>query len=326
MMIIGLIEHDLGTVSKLSLEMLTWARNFAQTVDAEIGAVIIGDDVYDMAEDLAEYGVSKAWVFEEEKLSNYAPSAWATCAMQVIAEENPQALLASGTDRGNEVLAHIGARLGISMTANVTEAASGDDFQVTRVRWGGSLLEEATIPDQVKLMTIAPLILEPEPADEEADIEIEECEAELQDNDLQVQLVSREVPESVGISLSDAKIVISGGRGVGSAEGFNSLANLANEVDGAVGCSRAVTNNGWRPHADQIGQTGNRVAPDLYIACGISGASQHMAGCAASKKIMVINTDKDAPILSRADYAIIGDLHEVLPAIANEVKAIKRNR
>ena len=325
-MILGLIEHDQGEVNKLTYEMLTAARNLAAELDMPLGAVLVGDDVYDMAEELAEYGVTQAWIVEDDAMENYAPAAWAQAMVEVINEQSPVAAMAIGTDRGNEVMAHVGAKLGAEMCANVLEITTGDAYFVTRVRWGGSLLEEANVAGTTKLMTVAPLVTTASTVETDEDVEVNELDIAFSASDMVVRLVAREVPEQAGVSLSDARIVVSGGRGVGSAEGFNSLITLADEVEGAVGCSRAVTNNGWRPHADQVGQTGNRVAPDLYIACGISGASQHMAGCAASKKILVVNTDSEAPILARADYAVIGDLHEVIPAIAAEVKKLKRQR
>ena len=128
------------------------------------------------------------------------------------------------------------------------------------------------------------------------------------------------VPAEAGSSLVGAAVVVSGGRGVGSAEGFAVLEELASLLGGAVGCSRVVTNNGWRPHSDQVGQTGKRIAPELYIACGISGAIQHWVGMMAAKRVLAINTDKDAPMVTKADYAVIGDLHAILPAVVAELR------
>jgi electron transfer flavoprotein alpha subunit len=125
---------------------------------------------------------------------------------------------------------------------------------------------------------------------------------------------------SAGVSLADADLVVSGGRGVGSAEGFAMIEELAELLGGAVGCSRAVTMAGWRPHTDQVGQTGTKVSPDIYIACGISGATQHMAGCKGAKKVMAINADSEAPIFAGADYGVIGDVHEIVPAICDEIR------
>ena len=186
---------------------------------------------------------------------------------------------------------------------------------MVRQRWGGSLLEEATLTGAVKLLTVAQHVVEA--ADPVA---VEPFAPELSDTDLAVQVVRREEPPPGTVSLTDARVVVGGGRGVGSAEGFELLEELAALLGGAVGGSRVVTNLGWRAHADQVGQTGARIAPDLYIACGISGAIQHIVGCKGAKKILAINKDPHAPMLARSDYAVVGDLHEVVAAVIAELR------
>jgi electron transfer flavoprotein alpha subunit len=250
-----------------------------------------------------------------EGLGAYAPGAWATAVEELIDRLSPAAVVAAGTNRGNEVLAHVAARRDLPFAANCT-AVDGDT--VTRVRWGGSLLEEARIHSPLPLLSVAPHTV---PAAEgDGDPAVETFTPALGDADLAVQ-VSEHVDDVVsGISLAEAKVVVSGGRGVGSADGFGILEELAGLLDAAVGCSRVVTSAGWRPHTDQVGQTGTKVSPDLYIACGISGATQHIAGCKGAKKILAINSDAEAPILASADYAVIGDLTEIVPAISAELR------
>jgi electron transfer flavoprotein alpha subunit len=257
--------------------------------------------------------VERLWV--AEGLGSYAPAAWATAVEAVIERVQPSAVVAPGTNRGNEVLAHVGARRDIPFAANCI-AVDGDTL--TRVRWGGSLLEQARIDSALPLLSVAPHTV---PAAEEAGSpEVETFTPALAESDLVVQ-VAEHVDEVVsGISLAEAKVVVSGGRGVGSADGFGILEELAGLLDAAVGCSRVVTSAGWRPHTDQVGQTGTKVSPDLYIACGISGATQHIAGCKGAKKILAINSDAEAPILASADYAVIGDLTEIVPAITAELR------
>jgi electron transfer flavoprotein alpha subunit len=193
---------------------------------------------------------------------------------------------------------------------------------VTRVRWGGSLLEEAHLHGSPLIVTVAPHAVAAE-AGGETEASIERFTPEVSDADLAVRISERVSAATSGVSLSDADVVVSGGRGVGSAEGFAVIEELADLLGGAIGCSRAVTMAGWRPHSEQVGQTGTKISPELYIACGISGATQHMAGCKGAKKLLAINPDPEAPILASADYAVIGDLHEVVPAISREIREAK---
>ena len=208
------------------------------------------------------------------------------------------------------------------MAANCIEVEPGEPFRLTRQRWAGSLLEDATLDGPVRFLTIAEQVVEPEPVAAPVAVRVEMLRPDVVDADLRSRVVARVEPEAGTISLADARVVVGGGRGVGSSEGFADLEELAALLGAAVGVSRVVTSAGWRPHAMQVGQTGTRIAPDLYIACGISGAIQHIVGCKAAKAILVINTDREAPIMSRASYAVIGDLHAVVPAISAEIRRV----
>jgi electron transfer flavoprotein alpha subunit len=242
----------------------------------------------------------------------YAPAAWA--AALVAASDGVDAIVAAGSDRGNELLAHVAARLDQPFAANVT-AVDGD--VVTRIRWGGSLIEEARLHGSPKILTVAPHTQ----AAAEA-VPIEELELPA-DADTAVRVLETVAESSGGVSLRDAKVVVSGGRGVGSSEAFAIIEELAELLGAAVGCSRVVTSAGWRPHTDQVGQTGTKISADLYVACGISGATQHIAGARGAKKILAINSDPEAPIFSTADYAVVGDLHEIVPAISAELRRVR---
>jgi electron transfer flavoprotein alpha subunit len=284
----------------LALQALTFARAY----DGEVDAVAFGEAP-------AVAGVRKIYVAE---VDGYAPQAWA----RAIAGLDPTTVIAAGTDRGNEVLAHAAVMLDGVFAANVVKA-SGDE--VTRQRWGGSLLEEARLHGDVKLMTVAPHTVEiEEVAGEPA---VETFTPDLEDADLIARVVGRVDTSTGGLSLAEAPVVVSGGRGVGSAEGFAPLEELADLLGGVVGCSRAVTSAGWRPHTDQVGQTGTKIAPELYIPCGISGATQHMAGCKGAKKLLAINSDPEAPIMASADYAVVGDVGEIIPAITAELRRVR---
>ena len=239
----------------------------------------------------------------------YAPSAWASALIEAAGDDD---MVGPGSDRGNEILAHVAAQLDLPLAANVTHVR-GDE--VTRQRWGGTLLEEGRIHAPRKLLTAAPYAF--------AASTSPEAEVLRPDVSGAVQVVEHVAPDTGGISLADAKVVVSGGRGVGSSEGFAILEELAALLEGAVGCSRVVTSAGWRPHTDQVGQTGTKVSPDLYIACGISGATQHIAGVKGAKKLLAINDDPEATIFNHADYAVIGNLHEIVPAITAELRKVR---
>jgi electron transfer flavoprotein alpha subunit len=211
------------------------------------------------------------------------------------------------------------------MAANVTAAEPGAGaWRITRQRWAGSLLEDATLDGTPRLLTVAPHVVPAmEPAAGTGPASVNRMEAAVTENDLRARIVGRDITAGDGVSLADAKVVVGGGRGMGSAEAFAMLDELADVLGAAVGVSRVATSLGWRPHAQQIGQTGTRIAPDLYIACGISGAIQHIVGAKSAKRILVINTDPEAPIFKRATYAVVGDVHAVVPAITAEARRVK---
>jgi electron transfer flavoprotein alpha subunit len=247
----------------------------------------------------------------------YAPAAWAQTLVEIAQSRSASAITAAGSERGNEILAHVAAKLDQPMAANCVSVTPGDPATVIRVRWGGSLLEEAQVIGSPLLYTSAAHAVAAEPI---SDVETVAVTSALSELDAVVR-VTQQIPAATsGVSLTDAEVVVSGGRGVGSAEGFSIIEELAELLGGAVGCSRAVTSAGWRPHSDQVGQTGSKVSPEIYIACGISGATQHMAGVKGAKRLLAINPDGEASIFAGADYAVIGDLHEVVPAISAEIR------
>jgi len=316
-----LVEHADGAVDELSLQALTFAREL--TGGEPVAALLVGAGASDAAAGLGAYGVSSALAAEDERLAAYAPGGWARCVTDAIERTGPSAVVAAGSNRGNEVLAHVATRLGHTFAANCTELRSQDPLTVVRVRWGGTLLEEARVHGELPLLSVAPHMVAATSANGAGAPAVEALEPALDDADLAVRVSEHVETTTSGVSLADAKVVVSGGRGVGSADGFAMLEELAELLEAAVGCSRVVTSAGWRPHTDQVGQTGTKVSPDLYIACGISGATQHIAGCKGAKKILAINTDAEAPILMSADYAVIGDLAEIVPAITAELRKVR---
>ena len=304
-----LVEQADGKATDPSLQALTLARSFGQPVNA----LLIGS-----VTDLSEHGVAVAHVAEHVALGSFVPDAWAAILGELADRLEANVVLAAGTERGNEVMARLAARTGLPMAANCIAVSSGPPMTLTRLRWGGSLLEEASLHGSRALITVAPHVVPIEPASGPSDVE--RFSPELSLDDLLVRVVEHVAAPGGGVSLTEAKVVVSGGRGVGSKEGFAIIEELAGLLGAAVGCSRAVTSAGWRPHTDQVGQTGTKIAPEVYIACGISGATQHMAGCKGAKRILAINSDAEAPIMLSADYAVVGDLKEIVPAISAEIR------
>jgi len=216
-------------------------------------------------------------------------------------------------------MAQVAARMDLPFVANCVEV-SADGSSMTRAQWGGALHESATLTADTKLLSFAPHSIEA--TEQAAAGTVSEVAVDV-DAGLARTMIKDRVVLSEGITLATAPVVVSGGRAVGSEEAFAPLEELAGELGGKVGCSRAVTNNGWRPHSDQVGQTGTRIAPTIYIASGISGATQHWVGAMGSKNILAINTDPEANMVTKANWAVLGDLHEVIPAITEEVRKRK---
>ncbi|MEM7274502.1 MAG: electron transfer flavoprotein subunit alpha/FixB family protein [Actinomycetota bacterium] len=324
MTMLVVIEHDRGALAEAGREALTAARDLAERLDLEVHAVVLGQSGADLADELGAHGASTVHVADHDLLADYGPDAWAETVRQLADELDAEVVLSVGTDRGNEVLANLAARTDLPFVANCTtiDAEDDDQWSMTRVQWGGSLLEDATLSADRKLVTFAHHAVVAETTDD-GDAEVVAFEPDLDPDDdptLATTVIVDRMVMTQGVTLSTAPVVVSGGRGVGSADGFGPLEELAELLDGRVGCSRAVTNNGWRPHADQVGQTGTRIVPEIYIATGISGAIQHWVGAMASKKILALNTDPEANMVTKADYAVIADLHEVVPAISAEIR------
>ena len=330
MSVLCLVEFDGAGPADASLRALTLGRSLG---DPSLGAVVFADSDSVPASALADYGVTDVYVIEPGTLEGYAPQAWARVLAGLATETGATAVLAAGTDRGNEVLAHLGAITGLPMAANCTLVTpdGGQTHRLVRHRWAGLLLEEAVMEAPIALFTVATDAVSAVPAalpsggtppgpPVPAAIAVHVHKPELAEADLVVRAV--ESPAGAGgASLATARVVVGGGRGVGGADGFAPLVELADLLGGVVGVSRVVTSEGWRPHRQQVGQTGTKITPELYLACGISGAIQHIAGCAGAKHIIAINTDPGAPILAHADYAVIGDLHQIIPALVEALRA-----
>lgn len=312
-MILVPVDVDRGVVDPVCLQALTFARG----LDADVQALVAADA--SVAGELAEYGASVVHVAENPGLADYAPQAIARAIVQLVGAAAPTAVIAAGTARGNEVMAHVAAILGAPLASDCVAVTLGVPFEVTRARWAGNLMEESSVTADILLATLLAhaVAAVPDPAAGT----VTPFAAHLDDADLVVRVIERTGAAAAGVTLVDARAVIAGGRGMGGPDAFGMLDDLAAMLGGTVGCSRVVTSEGWRPHAEQVGQTGTKVAPDLYLACGISGATQHLAGCKNSKTIVSINTDAQAPMMLAADYAVVGDVHAFLPILIAQTRA-----
>jgi electron transfer flavoprotein alpha subunit len=293
------------------------------TSNGSVAAAVFAPEAAVPATVLSAYGVTDAYAVESDLLVGYAPLAWARVLAELVTASSATAVVAAGTDHGNEIMAHLAAITGLPMAANCAAATRTPDgtYKLVRHRWAGSLLEDAALDASPALLTVAVDAVAAAPAAAApAAITVHAYRPDLTDEDLAV-VATESADRAGGVSLATARVVVGGGRGVGGPEGFGALEELAGLLGGALGVSRVVTSQGWRPHKQQVGQTGTRISPELYLACGISGAIQHMAGCLSAKHIVAVNTDPDAPIIAHADYAVIGDLNQVIPALVTALRA-----
>ena len=329
-MTLTFIETDpAGEVTLTSAEAITFARHHAQLLPDGPAAtsrqvagdpsgsnegVVIGVLSDAAVEQLGRLGVSVIHHLDDPRLQAYSAAAWAQAIVDIAPESGT--LLASGTPRGMELMAHAAVRTGERMAANVVGV---DEEGLLRQVFGGTAFERLDLDGDLHIFTVAGHATTPEETTPVTP-EIFGYELDVAEEDLATRVVRTEVETDDDASgLTSARAVVGAGRGVGSENGFGEVLELVDHLGGALGVSRVVTGLGWRPHAEQVGQTGSRISPDVSIACGISGAIQHMAGIEGAKTLVAINTDEESTMVQRADYAIIGDLHAVVAAVNEEI-------
>jgi len=320
--IIVYVETDESGATEMSREALTFARSLSEAGGGvPIDAFAAGELPDGLLAQLGEYGVRTLHHAVGDAVSAYGGGVWGAALQEARAAAGSVVVMASGTPRGNEVLAHVAARLDVPMAANVISFGGLAPFVVTRQVMGGSVLEEMRLDQRPAVFSVAGHAVEASPAATPTETTVAELKPEPAQTDLVARVASREAPPpDLSGALKTAKVVVGAGRGAGGPNGFDGVLELAELLDGTLGVSRVVTGAGWRPHHEQIGQTGSRISPDLYVACGISGAIQHWAGCSSAKTILAINTDAEAPMVTKAHYAVIGDMHEIVPAINEEIR------
>ncbi|NMO92315.1 electron transfer flavoprotein subunit alpha/FixB family protein [Actinomycetospora sp. TBRC 11914] len=325
-MVLAVVERDgRGSLSAASGEVLGTARELAERLGVAVAAVAVGE-AGDLPDDLAKQGVGRLHLLAHELLDGGGPARLGEALAGLVATLAPAAVLGADEPGVTDAMAWAATMVGAPLATACTEVRPGDDaWEVTRERSGGILLEDAVLAGPVRFCTLRPGGPAPSETAAAAEVTVDVVVPELDTTLPHATLVERR-ERSAGMSLATAPVVVAGGRGVGSAGGYAVLEELAGLVGGVVGCSRVATNNGWRPHSDQVGLTGTRISPDLYVACGISGATQHWVGCMNARSILAVNTDPEAPMVTRATWAVIGDVHTVLPAVVAEIRERSRRR
>lgn len=321
-MIVVLVETENDSVAEVSLETLTFARGLGDAGGGiPVDAVVCGALPDSVVSELASAGVRTVYHAGGPDFEAYGGGAWASAVQDAREQAGAVVVTAAGTNRGNEVLAHLAARWDVAMAANVLSFAGLSPFTVTRQVMGGAALEEMTLSKRPAVFSVAGHAVQASPAGAQGDASVVELSPSLSERDRVARVASASGADTGDADgLKDAKVVVGAGRGAGGPGGFSGVDDLASALGGKVGVSRVVTSLGWRPHHEQVGQTGTRISPDVYVACGISGAIQHWAGCASSKVIIAVNTDPEAPMVTKADYAVIGDMHEVIPALLESLR------
>ncbi|MGN7939615.1 electron transfer flavoprotein subunit alpha/FixB family protein [Metabacillus sp. 22489] len=320
--ILVLAETREQVLRNVSYEVIAAGKEISE--GGEVVSVLIGENISSLASELIHYGADRVVTVEDAKLSTYTPDGYAQALLATIKEENPEAIIIGHTALGKDLSPKIAAKLQLGLISDVTAIEiTGGNVIFSRPIYSGKAFEKQIITDGLIFATIRPNNINPLRKDDTRTGETHSLSVEIKDLRTIVKEVVRKATESV--DLSEAKVIIAGGRGVKSEEGFEPLKELAHVLGGAVGASRGACDANYCDYSLQIGQTGKVVTPDLYIACGISGAIQHLAGMSNSKVIVAINKDPEANIFNVADYGIVGDLFEVVPLLTEEIKALKLN-
>jgi electron transfer flavoprotein alpha subunit len=322
MKILAFAEQRNGQFKKTAFEVVKAAKTIADKLSGEVVAVVVGNSVASIAGQLGGYGASKVIVIEDARLELYSTTAYSKIVADVAKQESAEVVLLPASELGKDLAPRVAVKLQAGLAAGCTALiVENGTIKATRPVYAGKGLLDVTVTTGTKIFTLRPNVFTAGESNGSS-AAIETRKVELNDSDFSA--VVKEVKSASGKKdVAEADIIVSGGRGLKGPEHFAMIEDLAGSLGGAVGASRAVVDAGWRPHDEQVGQTGKTVSPSLYVAVAISGAVQHLAGMSSSKYIVAINKDKDAPIFSVADYGIVGDAFEVVPAITVEVKKLQ---
>ena len=319
--ILVVAEHREGTLRKVSFEMLGEGTRLAEKMGCAVEAALLGSGVAGMADTLAHYGASKVYLADDPALERYSSEGYTAVLARLIKDIEPAVVFIAASSRGKDLAPRLATRLGVALASDCTgfDVADGR-LHIIRPIFAGKAIATVVEKSTPQMATVRPNVLEPLEPDTSKTADVEAIPVEV--GDIRAKVVDLVKTAGERVDLTEAQIIVSGGRGMKGPENFKLLEELAAVLGAAVGASRAAVDAGWIDHSHQVGQTGKTVTPNLYIACGISGAIQHLAGMRTSKYIVAINKDPDAPIFQVADYGIVGDLFEVVPVLTQEFKKL----
>jgi electron transfer flavoprotein alpha subunit len=315
-------EQRDGEIRKITYEMISEGRRIADVLGQELTAVLLGSNIKDKAADFGQYGADKVLVADDARLDPYTTDAYVSVISELVKANDPAVLLIGASVQGKDLAARLSGSLGVGMAQDCTMFAVEDgNLVATRPIYAGKAYAKVTFENSwPQLATARPNVMTINEPDTSKSAEVVDASFSLDDGALKTKVMDAVKDESGKVDLTEADKIVSGGRGMKGPENYKILEDLADLIGASVGASRSAVDAGWRPHSDQVGQTGKVVSPNLYIACGISGAIQHLAGMSTSKVIVAINKDEDAPIFQKADYGVVADLFDVVPALTEEVK------
>lgn len=314
-----------GKVKKSSFEAVSEGRRLCDQAGGDLSVLLAGEGIEALAGDFGTYGADRVFVLEDPKLAAYSTEGFTAVLAPLVQEKNPAILLMGNSILARDLAPRLAARLGCGLMTDCVELTlNGGKLSALRPVFGGkALIREEAVGDGPAFAMIRPNVVSMDPVDPPKTVEVEKVPCDP--GEIRTRLIEK-IEEGDGrIDLTEAEVIVSGGRALKNAENFRIIEELATLLHGAVGASRVAVDSGWRPHSDQVGQTGKVVNPKLYIACGISGAVQHLAGMGTSRTIVAINTDPEAPIFDKADYGIVGDVFTVVPLLTEELRKTLSN-
>ena len=316
--VIAVAEQADGVFRKVTYEALSEGKRIADSTGQGLTAVVLGSGVETLSKSLASYGADRILVADNEALSEYVTDAYTHVLGEILEREQPAIVITGASTQGKDLSARLSARLGAALAMDVLAIrVEGENLVATRPMYGGKIRADTMLVGSPQIVAIRPNAMASRESAGAGVVEVVAADVGRR----RLKPIERKL-ESEKIDLTEADVIVSGGRGMGG-DDYAVVEALAEALGGAVGASRSAVDEGWRPHSDQVGQTGKVVSPNLYVACGISGAIQHLAGMGTSKVIVAINRDPDAPIFTKADYGVVGNLFDIVPLMTEDVKKLK---